>query len=99
MKEETAYSDIVESKIEEWKNKIDMLRKRAQKAPASDQNQLDLKIKQLHSAVETATLQLRDLDSHENRNNTVAIKDEILKIFEAIDKDLPNPDETSPFML
>ena len=99
MGSESTYIDIIESKIAEWKEKIDLLKKRTEKASADDKEQLTLKINRLSSAVETAKFQLHDLDRLEDSSNTLMIKDKILKIFESIDKDLIISDEKTPFML
>jgi hypothetical protein len=99
MGSESTYIDIIESKIEEWKGKIDLLKKRAEKASADDKDKLTLKINQLSSGVEAATFQLHDLDRIEDSNNTLTVKDQILKIFESIDKDMIISDEKTPFML
>ena len=81
MESESTYLGIIESKIAEWKEKIDLLKKRTEKASADDKEQLTLKINRLSSAVETAKFQLHDLDRLEDSSNTLMIKDKILKIF------------------
>lgn len=99
MGSESTYMDIIESKIAEWKDNIDLLGKRAEKSSAENKAQLTTKINKLSSAIETATLQLHDLDNLEDRGNTLATKDKILEIFDSIDKDMIVTDEKTPFML
>ncbi len=96
---ERPYRDIIEDKIRDWKENIELLKQHAEKTPINSQPHFNWKITQLRSAIETATLQLHDLDSRENFTNTVMIKDEILRIFDSIDRDLTIFDEKTPFML
>ncbi len=95
----STYRDIIEDKIADWKSGIEKLEEHALKASSDTQVKLTWKITQLKAAIETATLQLRDLDSQENQANTVEIKDKILKIFDDIDKDLTVQDDKTPYML
>lgn len=99
MGSESTYMDIIEGKIAEWKDNIDLLKERAEKASADDKAQLTLKINKLSAAIETATLQLHELDNLEDSSNTLVTKDKILQIFESIDRDLIVSDEKTPFML
>ncbi len=95
----STYIDIIEDKIAEWKNGIKTLEKQAKNASSDTQVKLNSKIFKLKTAVETATLQLLDLDKQETQANTLEIKDKILAIFNDIDKDLTAYDDKTPYML
>jgi hypothetical protein len=99
MGSESTYLDIIEGKIAEWKENINLLKEGAEKASADDKEQSTLKINKLSSAIETATLQLHDLDKLEDSSNTLMVKDKILKIFDSIDRDLIVSEGKTPFML
>ncbi len=99
MRTGTTYKDIIEEKIAEWLDNIELLNQQAQKASADDKARLTWKTNQLRSAIETATLQLHELNNQENADNTLIIKDKILKIFDSIDKDLTVFDKKTPYML
>ena len=53
----------------------------------------------LNSAVNSAALQLRALDVQEDADSTMEIKDKILAVFDAVDRNLVEYEETTPFML
>lgn len=93
----SSYQDIIENKIEEWQNSIANLEKRAKKAGEKDR--FEELIGRMRSAVQNASLELRDLDQQENAENTLDIKDKILKIFDTIDRDFAAEGEKTPFML
>ncbi len=95
----STYKDIIEEKISEWQSSVKKLEEQAQKASSDTQTKLNLKTTQLKSAIETATLQLHELDKQEDTSNTMMIKDKILKIFDAIDKDLTVFEDKTPYML
>jgi hypothetical protein len=56
-------------------------------------------MEQLKSAIDIATFQLHYLDEQETPGNTMETKDEILKIFDSIDKDFPEYEDKTPFMI
>ncbi len=95
----STYKDIIEEKISEWQSSVEKLEEQAQKVSSDTQTKLNLKITQLKSAIETATLQLHELDKQEDTANTLMIKDKILKIFDSIDKDLTVFEDKTPYML
>lgn len=92
----TTYTDIIDGKIAEWQEQLKKVEKQADKA-SSDISSADLK--DLRNSVNTAIAQLRSLDAQETADNTMATKDEILKIFRSIDTQFTEFVENSPFML
>lgn len=93
------YQDIIDEKIAEWRKSLSNLEAQAEKSAHGNQDELRTKIKKLREAIDTATIQLHELDAHETVGNTMQTKDEILKIFRSIDKNFVGNEETTPFML
>ncbi len=92
----TTYTDIIDGKIAEWQGQLKKVEKRAEKA-SSDISSAH--VNDLRKAINAATVQLRSLDAQETAGNTMATKDEILKIFNSIDTQFTEFEEKSPFML
>tara|TARA_Y100000589_G_C26705099_1_gene447349 strand:+ start:122 stop:418 length:297 start_codon:yes stop_codon:yes gene_type:complete len=95
----SSYSALIDEKMEEWRKKLAKLRERQSKTDAKSLEEFTTQLKQLDLAVNSAALELRDLDSQENAANTLVIKEKILKIFDSIDKDLVDYEDKTPFML
>ncbi len=95
----STYADIIEDKVKEWHGKIDILREQSASAPAENRPELETRIKGLQESIESATRQLFELDKKENKDNTLEIKNEILVIFESIDRDLTISEKKAPYML
>lgn len=93
------YGDIIDGKIAEWQDGLKKLEKQAEKATSDTQAMITAKIRRLKAAIDTATVQLHNLDRHETVSNTMETKDEIMKIFSSIDKDFPGYEDKTPFML
>ncbi len=98
MKSQSTYADIIEDKVNEWHSKIDILKKQAEESSSEYNIELRTKLKELQTAIEAATSQLHELDENETQENTVAIKNDILKIFESIDKSLSISEKKTPYM-
>ncbi len=93
------YRDIIDDKIVEWQQGLEKLKKQMAKAPAEKKNLLSAKVEELRSAIDAATLQLYNLNEQETAQNTMEMKERILKIFSTIDKDFTEYEEKTPFML
>ena len=93
------YRDIIDDKLREWQNGLNKLEKQAEKATSDTQAIIRTKIRELKAAIDTATVQLHNLDKQETVSNTMETKDEILKIFRSIDKDFTGYEDRTPFML
>lgn len=93
------YKDIIDDKIAEWQNGLKKLKEQAGKADSDAKAKLSAERKRLRSAIDTAIIQLRDLDEHETVDNTMETKDKILGIFSSIDKDFVGHEDKTPFML
>jgi thioredoxin-like negative regulator of GroEL len=93
------YRDIIDDKIVEWQQGLEKLKKQMAKAPAEKKSLLSAKVEELRSAIDAATLQLYNLNEQETAQNTMEMKERILKIFSTIDKDFTEYEEKTPFML
>ena len=93
------YKDIIDDKIAEWQNNLEKLEEQAASATSDTKARLHAKKEQFKSAIDSAIIQLRNLDEHETVANTMETKDKILKIFSSIDKDFKGYEEKTPFML
>jgi hypothetical protein len=93
------YKDIIDEKIAEWRSGLKKLEEQAGKAPSDIKAKLNAKMEQLKSAIDTATVQLHNLDEQETIGNTMETKDKILKIFYSIDKDFTGYEDKTPYML
>jgi hypothetical protein len=93
------YKDIIDDKIAEWQRGLQKLVEHKEKSTTDSKVKLDVKVEQLKSAIDTAIVQLHDLDEQETVNNTMETKDKILKIFSSVDKGFSEFQETTPFML
>lgn len=96
---ESTYADIIEDKVKEWHGKVDILREQSANAPAESRPELKARINNLQENIESATQQLFELDKKENKENTLETKNNILAIFESIDKDLTISEKKAPYML
>ena len=95
----STYQDLIENKIAEWQNSLEKLEERARKAGSGSQEQFSQLLQQMNSSVESATNELRSLSDQESAQNTITIKEKILKVFNSIDQDLKSFEEKTPFML
>ncbi len=95
----STYKDIIDGKIAEWQQNLKKLEKQKEKATAENRKLLSAKSEKLKTAIDTAIVQLHNLDEHETAENTMETKDKILNIFSSIDKDLTEYQEKTPFML
>ena len=95
----STYKDIIDEKITEWRTGLQQIEQQANTASAENREKILEKFKQLKSAVDTAVVQLQELDAQETVSNTMETKDKILKIFSSIDKDFPRFEDKTPFML
>lgn len=93
------YKDIIDDKIAEWQNGLKKLKEQSGKATSDTKAKLSAERNRLRSAIDTAIIQLRDLDEHETVDNTMETKDKILGIFSSIDKDFIEHEDKTPFML
>ncbi len=93
------YKDIIDDKIVEWRQDLEKLGKMTQRATAEKKTLLIAKIEKLKLAIDTAIVQLHNLDELETPQNTMETKEQILKIFSSIDKDFTEYQEKTPFML
>lgn len=97
--ESLTYKDIIDDKIAEWQNSLKKLEEQAGNATSDTKIKLNVKKEQFKSAIDTAIVQLRNLDEQETVANTLETKDKILKIFGSIDKDFKRYEDKTPFML
>jgi hypothetical protein len=93
------YTDIIDDKVAEWQNGLKKLEERAETATHKTKDKLRAEMNQLRSAMDKAITQLRHLDEQETIGNTMATKDQIVKIFTSIDKNFIGHEQKSPFML
>ena len=95
----SSYQELIEEKIEEWKGKITELEVKLIKERPKNHEEAFKMLTQLSKSVDSAALKLRELDKQENADNTLEIKESILKIFDSIDKVLVDHEDKTPFML
>ncbi|TKB24323.1 hypothetical protein FCL47_19260 [Desulfopila sp. IMCC35006] len=95
----TTYKDIIDGKIAEWQVNLKKIEEQAGKASSDSQSRSSAKVKDLKSAIDSATAQLQSLDAQETVENTMATKDKILEIFGSIDKQFIEFEDKTPFML
>jgi len=95
----SSYRDLIEGKIVEWKGRLTQLEERLRKEILKGDEDAFKMFDHLNKAVDSAALQLRDLDKQENASNTMITKENILEIFDSIDKVLVDHEEKTPFML
>jgi seryl-tRNA synthetase len=93
------YKDIIDEKTGEWLQHLEELQKQMEKASPDIKNKLDTKIDQLKPLVNSAIVQLRNLDEQESADTTLETKDRILEIFSSIDQSFSEYQKTTPFML
>ena len=93
------YKDIIDEKIVEWRQDLEKIGKMTERATAEKKNLLTSKIEMLKVEIDTAIEQLHNLDGQETPQNTMETKEQILKIFSSIDKELIEYQEKTPFML
>ncbi len=93
------YKDIIDEKVAEWQMGIKKLEEQMGKATSDSKARLQEKMTQLTSAIDSAIVQLKDLDRQETLSNTVEIKDKIMRVFDSIDRDFTGVDDRTPFML
>jgi hypothetical protein len=94
-----SYGELIEEKIKEWQNKLLHIEETVKKEAVKGNNETFKMFEQLNKAVDSAKLKLRELDREENASNTLMIKENILEIFDSIDKVLIEQQDKTPFML
>ncbi len=94
-----SYRELIEEKIEEWQGKLSGLKEIVTKEEPKGNEEPFKMFEQLSKAVDSAALNLRELDKQENAGNTMMIKEKILEIFDSIDKVLVDHEDKTPFML
>lgn len=99
MQQPSSYRNIIETKIEEWHQRLAKLEMQAGKESAPGREKFRAKLDALSTAVNSAVIELRDLEGQENDQNTMEIKNKILQVFESIDRDLVDHEDKTPFML
>ena len=95
----TTYKDIIDDKVTEWRSNLKKIEEQGGKASADSQTEIRAKMQQLKSAIDTAAVQLYNLDEQETVGNTMETKDSILKIFSSVDKDFLEFEDKTPFMI
>lgn len=95
----STYTDIIDSKLAEWQDNLKKLEVQAAKADSDTKAILLPKIELLKSEIETARVQLYDLDKKECVENTMETKNKILKVFSSVDRDCTGYVDQTPFML
>lgn len=93
------YRDIIDDKITEWKDELRKMEDLAAKAPSDTKNRILAKVRHLKGSIDSAIVQLYELDKQETVENTVGTKNSILKIFSDIDKNFKGFEGKTPFML
>ena len=91
----TTYGDLIDEKITEWQNTF----QRIEKVFKNDSEASRENISKLKEAMTNAVQQLQELDKKENAGNTVEIKNQILAVFDSIDRQFITYTEKTPFML
>ena len=91
----TTYGDLIDEKITEWQSTF----QRIEKVFKKDSETSSENISKLKEAMTNAVQQLQELDKKEHAGNTVEIKNQILAVFDSIDRQFIAYTETSPFML
>lgn len=95
----TTYKDIIDDKVAEWRSNLKKIEEQGGKASTDSQTEIRAKMQQLKSAIDTAAVQLYNLDEQETVGNTMETKDSILKIFSSVDKDFLEFEDKTPFMI
>jgi len=93
------YQELIEGKIVEWQGKLSQIEEMVKKVKHDGNEETFKMFEQLSKSVDSATQKLRELDKEENAGNTMMIKENILKIFDSIDKVLVDNVDKTPFML
>lgn len=93
------YQDLIDNKVAHWQAVIATIEERLSKPGSGDREALSQSLQQLKDSVAAATSELHELNNRETAETTLAVKDQILKIFDSIDRDLSAFVERSPFML
>ena len=99
MQQPSSYRNIIETKIEEWHQRLAKLEMRATKESTGNREKIRAKLDTLSTAVNSAIIELRGLEGQETDQNTIEIKDKILQVFDTIDRDLVDYEDKTPFML
>lgn len=95
----SSYHELIEEKIVEWQSKLTNLEENIRKSGQKNYQEKIKMLETLNSRVHSAALQLRDLDVEEDAERTMEIKDKVLALFDAVDRNLVEYQETTPFML
>lgn len=95
----SSYHELIEEKIVEWQSKLTNLEENIRRSGQKNYQEKIKMLETLNSAVNSAALQLRALDVQEDADSTMEIKDKILAVFDAVDRNLVEYEETTPFML
>lgn len=95
----STYKEIIDDKINEWHSDLNNLEEQAQKVAADKRKDLSDIIENFRKLVQTATVELSNLDKQETAENTLETKEKILEIFRKIDQNFPKYQDKAPFML
>lgn len=94
------YHDLIEDKISDWRASVEKIEERMLKGKSAAAKGYPGKmIDRLNADVNTAVLQLRELEKKEERGDTATMKDRMLEIFDSVDKNIRSYDAKAPFML
>lgn len=95
----STYRDLIDDKVAAWHKALKQLEDQTAKASSETRANRTAKLDQLRLEINSAADRLHYLDQQEHAGNTMEIKDKILEIFNAIDKDFPRYEEKTPYML
>lgn len=95
----TTYQDLIDNKIAHWHDSIRKIEERVGQAGSNSREEIRQSLQKLKDSVASAQAELHEVSNRETVQNTLAVKDQILKIFDSIDRDLTAFDESTPFML
>ncbi len=93
------YHDLIEDKIREWRSDIEKLEEKTLTGNSATREQFGKMLGRLNAAVNTAILELRELEKKEDAGNTATMKDRMLEIFDSVDKNIRSYESKTPFML
>ena len=95
----TTYQDLIDNKIAQWQDTIRTIEARVGQAGSGSREEASQSLQKLKDSVAAAQVELHEASNRETVQNTLAVKDQILKIFDSIDRDLTAFTQSSPFML
>jgi predicted nucleic acid-binding Zn-ribbon protein len=95
----TTYQDLIDNKIAHWQDTIRKIEERVGQTGSDSREEARQSLQKLRDSFASAQAELHEVSSRETVQNTLAVKDQILKIFDSIDRELTAFDESTPFML